>query len=614
MAKEKILGIDLGTTFSCMAIMEAGTPVVIPNAEGGRTTPSVVAFTREGERLVGSLARRQSITNPTRTIQSIKRRMGTTEKISIDDKKYTPQEISAMILQKLKVDAEAYLGEKISKAVITVPAYFNDAQRQATKDAGQIAGLEVLRIINEPTASALAYGIDKEQDVTVLVYDLGGGTFDVSILTLGDGVFEVKATAGNNHLGGDDFDKRISDYLVEEFRKKEGVDLRSDPIAMQRLRDAAENAKIELSQKQKTNINLPYITSGPSGPKFLDIDLTRSKLEQLIGDLIESTVGPVKQALSDSKLKPDQIDHVLLVGGSTRVPLVQETVKKLLGKEPDKGINPDECVALGAAIQGAVLTGETKDIVLLDVTPLTLGIETLGGIATKLIERNTTIPTRKSQIFSTAADSQTSVEIHVVQGERALAKDNFTLGKFQLTGIPPAPRGIPQIEVTFDIDANGIIHVSAKDLGTGNEQAITIKGDKKLSEDDIKRMVNDAKSFEDDDKKKREEIEVRNMADTAIFAAEKMLKDSGDKIEPGDREKIESGVAEVRKALESDNSEEIKKQMEALTEAVYSVTTKIYQKVQAEQQAQAASAGAESGASEKQDDNVMDADYKVKDE
>ena len=614
MAKEKILGIDLGTTFSCMAIMEAGTPVVIPNAEGGRTTSSVVAFTKEGERLVGSLARRQAITNPTRTIQSIKRRMGTTEKISIDDKKYTPQEISAMILQKLKVDAEAYLGEKIAKAVITVPAYFNDAQRQATKDAGQIAGLEVLRIINEPTASALAYGIDKEQDVTVLVYDLGGGTFDVSILTLGDGVFEVKATAGNNHLGGDDFDKRISDYLVEEYLKKEGVDLRSDPIAMQRLRDAAENAKIELSQKQKTNINLPYITSGPSGPKFLDIDLTRSKLEQLIGDLIESTVGPVKQALSDSKLKPDQIDHVLLVGGSTRVPLVQETVKKLLGKEPDKGINPDECVALGAAIQGAVLTGEAKDIVLLDVTPLTLGIETLGGIATKLIERNTTIPTRKSQIFSTAADSQTSVEIHVVQGERALAKDNFTLGKFQLTGIPPAPRGIPQIEVTFDIDANGIIHVSAKDLGTGNEQAITIKGDKKLTEDDIRRMVNESKSFEEDDKKKREEIEVRNIADSAIFAAEKMLKESADKIEPADREKIETGVAGVRKALESDNSEEIKKEMEVLTEAVYSVTTKIYQKVQAEKQAQAASAGAESGSSGKQDDNVVDADYKVKDE
>ena len=585
MAKEKVLGIDLGTTFSCMAIMEAGTAVVIPNAEGGRTLPSVVAFTKDGERLVGSLARRQAITNPTRTIQSIKRKMGSTEKIRIDDKSYTPQEISAMILQKLKVDAEAYLGEKITKAVITVPAYFNDAQRQATKDAGKIAGLEVLRIINEPTASALAYGVDKEKDVTVLVYDLGGGTFDVSILTLGDGVFEVKATAGNNFLGGDDFDKRIMDYLVDEFKKKEGVDLRTDPIAMQRLRDASENAKIELSQKLKSNINLPYITTGSTGPKFLDFDLSRAKLEQLIGDLVESTVPPVRQALADAKLKPEDIHHVLLVGGSTRVPLVQETIKKILHKDPDKGINPDECVALGAAIQGAVLTGETKDIVLLDVTPLTLGIETLGGIATNLIERNTTIPTRKSQIFSTAADGQTSVEIHVVQGERALAKDNFTLGRFQLSGIPPAPRGIPQIEVTFDIDANGIIHVSAKDLGSGNEQAITIKGDRKLSEDEIKRMVNESKSFEEDDRKKREEIELRNLADSAVFNAEKMLKDSGESMEPADREKIQAGIESVRSALQSDNSEEIKKQMEVLTEAVYAVTTKIYQKVQAERQA-----------------------------
>ena len=447
MAKEKVLGIDLGTTFSCMSIMEAGKPIVIPNAEGGRTTASIVAFTKEGERLVGSLAKRQAVTNPQRTIQSIKRKMGSTEKIKIDDKNYSPQEISSMILQKMKVDAEAYLGEKISKAVITVPAYFNDAQRQATKDAGKIAGLDVMRIINEPTASALAYGIDKEQDATVLVYDLGGGTFDVSILTLGDGVFEVKSTAGNNLLGGDDFDKRVTDYLIEEFKKKEGVDLHNDPYAMQRLRDASENAKIELSQRQSTNINLPYITTDTSGPKFLNIDLTRSKLEQLIGDLVESTVGPVKQALSDAKLEPKDIDHVLLVGGSTRVPLVQDTVKKILGKEPDKGINPDECVALGAGIQGAVLTGETKDIVLLDVTPLTLGIETLGGIATKLIERNTTIPTRKSQIFSTAADGQTSVEIHVVQGERALAKDNFTLGRFQLTGIPRHPAASPRLKL-----------------------------------------------------------------------------------------------------------------------------------------------------------------------
>jgi len=611
LAKEKVLGIDLGTTFSCMAIMEAGKPIVIPNAEGGRTTPSVVAFTRDGERLVGSLAKRQAVTNPVRTIQSIKRRMGTPEKVTIDDKSYTPQEISAMILQKMKIDAEAYLGETISKAVITVPAYFNDAQRQATKDAGKIAGLDVLRIINEPTASALAYGIDKEHDVTVLVYDLGGGTFDVSILTLGDGVFEVKATSGNNHLGGDDFDSRIMKWLVEEFKKKEGVDLKSDPIAIQRLRDAAENAKIELSQKMKTTINLPYITSTPSGPKFLDTDLSRAKLEQLIGDLVESTVQPVRQALADSKMKPEQIDHVLLVGGSTRVPLVQETIKKILGKEPDKGINPDECVALGAAIQGGVLTGETKDIVLLDVTPLTLGIETLGGIATKLIERNTTIPTRKSQIFSTAADGQTSVEIHVVQGERALAKDNFTLGRFQLTGIPPAPRGVPQIEVTFDIDANGIIHVSAKDLGTGNEQAITIKGDKRLSEDEIKRMVNEAKSFESEDKGKREEIELRNIADSAVFNAEKMLKESSEKMEPADREKIQSGIDGLKKALEADSTEEIKKQMEALTEAVYGVTTKLYQKVQAEQQAKA---GQESSTAAGNDDTVVDADYTMKDE
>jgi len=612
MAKEKVLGIDLGTTFSCMAIMEAGTPVVIPNAEGGRTLPSVVAFTKDGERLVGSLARRQAITNPTRTIQSIKRKMGSTEKIKIDDKSYTPQELSAMILQKLKVDAEAYLGEKITKAVVTVPAYFNDAQRQATKDAGKIAGLDVLRIINEPTASALAYGIDKEKDATVLVYDLGGGTFDVSILTLGDGVFEVKATSGNNFLGGDDFDKRVMDYLVEEFRKKEGIDLRTDPIAMQRLRDASENAKIELSQKMKTTINLPYITTGPSGPKFLDIDLTRAKLEQLIGDLVESTVQPVRQALADAKMKPEDIHHVLLVGGSTRVPLVQETIKKILHKEPDKGINPDECVALGAAIQGAVLTGEAKDIVLLDVTPLTLGIETLGGIATKLIERNTTIPTRKSQIFSTAADGQTSVEIHVFQGERALAKDNFTLGRFQLSGIPPAPRGIPQIEVTFDIDANGIIHVSAKDLGTGNQQAITIKGDRRLSEDEIKRMVNDSKNFEEEDKKKKEEIELRNLADSAVFNAEKMIKESGDSMEPADREKVQAGIDAVRGALQSDNTEEIKKQMEALTEAVYAVTTKIYQKAQAERQSTEAAGGGKGGT--EKDDTVVDADYSMKDE
>jgi len=603
MVSDKVLGIDLGTTNSCMAIMEGGRATVIANAEGGRTTPSVVAFTKEGERLVGTVAKRQAITNPNRTIQSIKRKMGSSEKVAIGDKTYTPQEISAMILQKMKLDAEEYLGEKIKKAVITVPAYFNDAQRQATKDAGTIAGLEVLRIINEPTASALAYGIEREGEATVLVYDLGGGTFDVSILQLGDGVFEVKSTAGNNRLGGDDFDNLVVDYLIDEFKKKEGADLRKDPVAMQRLRDAAENAKIELSTVQKTTINLPYITTTESGPKFLDIDLSRAKFESLIADLVDSTLGPVRQALADAKLGADDIDHVLLVGGSTRVPLVQETIKKVLKKEPDKGINPDECVALGAAIQAGVLTGETKDVLLLDVTPLSLGIETLGGIATKLIERNTTIPTRKSQIFSTAADSQTSVEIHVMQGERALAKDNFTLGRFQLTGIPPAPRGIPQIEVTFDIDANGIVHVSAKDLGTGNEQSITIKPqDSRPSETEIQRMMNDAKKFEADDLKKREEIDLRNTADTAVFTAERALKEAKDSIDAAEREKIESAIADLKKALDGDDLEAIKQKMDALTEAVYAVTTKMYQ--------QAAQQKAEGAA--KKDDTVVDADYEVK--
>lgn len=607
MVSDKVLGIDLGTTNSCMAIMEGGRATVIANAEGGRTTPSVVAFTKEGERLVGTVAKRQAITNPNRTIQSIKRKMGSSEKVAIGDKTYTPQEISAMILQKMKLDAEEYLGEKIKKAVITVPAYFNDAQRQATKDAGTIAGLEVLRIINEPTASALAYGIEREGEATVLVYDLGGGTFDVSILQLGDGVFEVKSTAGNNRLGGDDFDNLVVDYLIDEFKKKEGADLRKDPVAMQRLRDAAENAKIELSTVQKTTINLPYITTTESGPKFLDIDLSRAKFESLIADLVDSTLGPVRQALADAKLGADDIDHVLLVGGSTRVPLVQETIKKVLKKEPDKGINPDECVALGAAIQAGVLTGETKDVLLLDVTPLSLGIETLGGIATKLIERNTTIPTRKSQIFSTAADSQTSVEIHVMQGERALAKDNFTLGRFQLTGIPPAPRGIPQIEVTFDIDANGIVHVSAKDLGTGNEQSITIKPqDSRPSETEIQRMMNDAKKFEAEDQKKREEIDLRNTADTAVFTAERALKEAKDSIDAAEREKIESAIADLKKALEGDDLDAIKQKMDALTEAVYAVTTKMYQQAQQ----QAAQQKAEGAA--KKDDTVVDADYEVK--
>ena len=610
MATEKVIGIDLGTTNSCMAIMEGGQPVVIPNAEGARTTPSVVAFTKEGERLVGSLAKRQAVTNPQRTVSSIKRRMGTSDKVQIDDKSYTPQEISAMVLQKLKRDAEAYLGETIAKAVITVPAYFNDAQRQATKDAGTIAGLDVLRIINEPTASALAYGVDKEHDSTVLVYDLGGGTFDVSILTLGGGVFEVKATAGNNKLGGDDFDQKVVEYLVDEFRKTSGIDLKNDLMAMQRIRDAAESAKIELSTVQKTTINLPYITTDASGPKFLDIDLSRAKFEQLVGGLVESTVGPVKQALADAKLSPGQIDHVLLVGGQTRTPLVQETVKRIMGKDPDKSVNPDEVVALGAAIQAAVLTGETKDIVLLDVTPLTLGIETLGGIATKLIERNTTIPTRKSQIFSTAADGQTAVDIHVVQGERALAKDNFTLGKFQLTGIPPAPRGIPQIEVTFDIDSNGIIHVSAKDLGTGNEQAISIKGSKKLNENEIKKMVDDAKAFESEDSKKKEEIELRNQADTAVFSAERMLKENGDKLEADDRTKVEEAVSRLKKALGDDDLEGMKREMESLSEALYAATTKLYQKAQAEAAASQQPGDADQAGAK--DETVVDADFNVK--
>jgi len=607
---EKILGIDLGTTYSCMAIMEGGTSKVIPNSEGGRTTPSVVAFSKDGERLVGSVAKRQAVTNPTRTIASIKRRMGTNETVAIGDKKYTPQEISAMILQKLKVDAESYLGEKITKAVITVPAYFNDAQRQATKDAGKIAGLEVMRIINEPTASSLAYGLDKEGDSTVLVYDLGGGTFDVSILTLGDGVFEVLSTNGINKLGGDDFDDRIIDFLIDDFKKKEGIDLRKDPVALQRLKDAAERAKIDLSTLQKTNINLPYITTSDSGPKFLDTDLTRAKFEQLIGDLVDKTIAPVKNALKDAGLEAKDITHVLLVGGSTRVPLVVETVKKITGKEPDKGINPDECVALGAAIQGAVLSGDAKDVVLLDVTPLTLGIETLGNIATPLIERNTTIPTRKSQIFSTAADGQTSVEIHVVQGERQFARDNFSLGRFQLTGIPSAPRGVPQIEVTFDIDANGIVHVSAKDLGTGNEQSITITGKKDLADEDIEKMVKDAELHEEEDKKKREEIEIRNNADMAAYSAEKLIKESGDKLDEEDKTSIEEGVAALKTALEGEDTVAIKEKMDALQEAVFKVTTKLYQ--QAGEAAQEAGAGAEEEKTD--DDTVVDADYEVKKE
>ena len=620
MTSNKVIGIDLGTTNSCLAIMEGGSPIVIANSEGFRTTPSVVGFSKDGERLIGNVAKRQAITNPARTISSIKRFMGTDHTVDIDGKKYSPQEISAMILQKLKVDAESYLGEKVDKAVITVPAYFNDAQRQATKDAGKIAGLDVLRIINEPTASALAYGLEKEKELTVLVYDLGGGTFDVSILTLDDGLFEVKSTAGNNRLGGDDFDARVVDFLADEFKKKEGVDLRKDPVAHQRLKDAAEKAKIELSSLQKANINLPYITATADGPKHMDVDLTRSKFEQLIGDLVQKTIDPVKQALKDAGLTSADINHVLLVGGSTRVPVVIDTVRNLLGKEPDKNLNPDECVALGAAIQGAVLTGETKDVVLLDVTPLTLGIETLGGIATKLIERNTTIPTRKSQIFSTAADNQTSVEIHVVQGERQFARDDFSLGKFQLTGIPSAPRGLPQIEVTFDIDANGIVHVSAKDLGTSHEQSMTISGRKDLKDDEIDKMVKDAKQFEEEDKKRREEVELRNNADNAVYAAEKLVndKETTDKIDAEDKEKIKTGAGELKEVLakEDASSEAIKEKMDALQEVVFAATSKMYQKVQEEQKASEAAkadSGNDAGSdSSKSDDNVVDADYEVK--
>ena len=573
----KIIGIDLGTTNSCVAVMEGGEPVVIPNSEGARTTPSVVAFSKEGERLVGQIAKRQAVTNPDHTIISIKRKMGTADNINIDGDKFSPQEISAMILQKLKADAEAYLGTEVTQAVITVPAYFNDSQRQATKDAGKIAGLDVQRIINEPTAAALAFGMDKEgTDQKIMIYDLGGGTFDVSILEIGDGVFEVLSTNGNTHLGGDDFDQKIIDWMVDGFKKDQGIDLSSDKMAMQRLKEAAEKAKIELSQMQQTQINLPFITADGSGPKHLDMTLTRAKFEELIHDLVEETRKPVENALKDAKLTPDDIGKVLLVGGSTRVPCVQEMVKKITGKEPDKGINPDECVAIGAAIQGGVLSGDVKDIVLLDVTPLSLGIETYGGVFTKLIDRNTTIPTKKAQVFSTAADGQTSVEVHVLQGEREMAADNKTLGRFQLSGIAPAPRGVPQIEVTFDIDANGIVHVSAKDMATGNKQQVSITASTNLSDEEIEKAVKDAEAHSAEDKKKKEEIEVRNNAESLVYNCQTTLDKLGDKISSEEKSKVKTEIDKVNEALKGKDVDEIKKATESLTQVFYSISEKLY--------------------------------------
>ncbi len=602
----KALGVDLGTTNSCMAILEVGEPKVIANAEGGRVTPSVVAFSKTGEVLVGEVAKRQAITNPDRTIKSVKRHMGSDWKVDIDSKNYTPQQISAFILQKLKRDAEAYLGEKITQAVITVPAYFEDAQRQATKDAGTIAGLEVLRIINEPTAAALAYGLDKEHDQTILVFDLGGGTFDVSILDIGDGVFEVRATAGDNHLGGDDWDQKVIDWMADDFKAKNGIDLRADKMAMQRLKEAAEKAKMELSTTLTTNINLPFITADAEGPKHLDMTLSRSEFERMTANLLERCTRPVEQTMKDAGVSSSDIDHVILVGGSTRMPAVQEMVKKITGKEPHKGVNPDEVVAVGAAIQAGVLKGEVKDILLLDVTPLSLGIETLGGVFTKMIERNTTIPTKKSELFTTAADGQTSVEIHVLQGEREMAAYNKTLGRFHLVDIPPAPRGIPQIEVTFDIDANGIVNVSAKDTGTGKEQRITVTGATALGKDEIDRMVKESESHAEEDRKRREEVEVRNNADNLAYTTERTLKDVGDKLTPTDKEAIEKAIAEVKDALKGSDIERIKRAHEELLQQSYKIGQAVYS-----QQASSASADGDATSANGQGGDVVDADYEV---
>ena len=611
----KIIGIDLGTTNSCVAVMEGGESVVIPNAEGNRTTPSVVAFSKDGERMVGQVAKRQAITNPDRTIMSIKREMGTNYKVNIDGKAYTPQEISAMILQKLKADAEAYLGQTVTEAVITVPAYFTDAQRQATKDAGRIAGLDVKRIINEPTAAAVAYGVDKEQAQKVMVYDLGGGTFDVSILDIDDGVIEVLATAGNNRLGGDDFDKCVMDWMAAEFKKDTGIDLTGDKVAMQRLKEAAEKAKIELSGVTSTNINLPYITADATGPKHLDLTLTRAKFDQLTANLVEATSGPVKQAMSDAGLSSSDISKVLMVGGSSRIPAVQEMVKKLTGKEGFKGINPDECVAMGAALQGGVFTGDVKGLLLLDVTPLSLGIETMGGVMTKLIERNTTIPAKKSQVFTTAADNQTSVEVHVLQGEREMAQYNKTLGRFNLDGIAPARRGVPQIEVTFDIDANGIVNVSAKDLGTGKEQHITITSSTNMSKEDIDKAVKEAEQFAAEDAKKKEEIDVRNQADQVVYQTEKALEDAKDKISADDKATVEAALNKLKDALKGTDVAAIKAATEEASKAFYPIAEKMYQQAtpQGGQQPGPDMGGAQAG-SASSDPNVVDADYEVVDD